>query len=145
MDAIASGKYQEEDLEGIYYFSRPNLVKGLEGKKITEVFAGNYYCYSLQKDTNELYSWGMGDNYVLGTRDDENVFEPVVVHPKMYHENQVHQVGTGAMHAVVLTTASQELGSTLPTLTSGDLLTSRADIIKTIKEEEEKKETDADD
>ena len=61
---------------------RPNHVSGLDGKKITEIYAGNYYCYSLEKETNELYSWGMGSNYVLGSRDEDNLYEPTKVHPK---------------------------------------------------------------
>ena len=69
-------------MEGIYQFSSPNLVKGLDGKKITDIFAGNHYCYALEKESNELYSWGMGGSFVLGTRDDENVYEPLKVHPK---------------------------------------------------------------
>jgi alpha-tubulin suppressor-like RCC1 family protein len=42
----------------------------------TKVFAGSNYCYALDETTNKLYSWGMGDNYVLGTREEENCFEP---------------------------------------------------------------------
>ena len=50
-------------------------------KKASNVFAGSNYCYALIKSENELYSWGMGYNFVLGTREEENVFEPVKVHP----------------------------------------------------------------
>jgi len=87
---------KEEDLVNIYYFKRPRLVDALEGKPISKVFAGNFYNYALDESNNELYSWGMGENYVLGTRDDENSFEPVKVHPKMFFENTVNVVGTGA-------------------------------------------------
>ena len=86
-------------------------MTGLEGKQVTDVFAGNHYCYALESQSNELYSWGMGSSYVLGTRDDENVYEPTRVHPKMFHENQVKIVGAGALHAIVLTTASQDASS----------------------------------
>ena len=37
----------------------------------------------------------MGENYVLGTRDDENEYEPKLVNPKQFLENRVRQVGTG--------------------------------------------------
>ena len=47
----------------------------------------------------------MGENYVLGTRDDENEFEPKVIHPQQFFKNSVRQVGTGAQHVVILTTA----------------------------------------
>jgi len=38
----------------------------------------------------------MGENYVLGTREDENAFEPVKVSPKMFFECKVRTVGTGS-------------------------------------------------
>ena len=44
--------------------------------------ASGHYCQALASETNELYAWGMGENYVLGTRDDENEYEPKLVHPK---------------------------------------------------------------
>lgn len=50
----------------------------------------------------------MGYNYVLGTREEENMFEPVKVHPKMFFECKVRTVGTGSQHVVVLSSASQD-------------------------------------
>jgi alpha-tubulin suppressor-like RCC1 family protein len=46
-------------------------------------------------DQKEVYSWGMGENYVLGTRDDENEFYPKLVHPKMFEENPVIMMALG--------------------------------------------------
>lgn len=83
----------------------PNPVASLDDKAITLVQASGHYCYALAKGSNELYAWGMGENYVLGTRDDENEFVPKLVHPKQFMENQVYQVGTGTQHVVVLSTA----------------------------------------
>lgn len=77
-----SEEEKEVDLRDIYYFSQPHLVTSLAEKPISKVFAKGCYCYGLAEETNELYSWGIGYNYVLGTRDDENSFEPVLVHPK---------------------------------------------------------------
>ena len=67
--------------------------------------AAGHYSYALAKSSNEVYAWGMGENYVLGTRDDENEFEPKVIHPQQFFKNSVRQVGTGAQHVVILTTA----------------------------------------
>ena len=50
------------------------------------MFAGGHYCYALDESANELYAWGMGENYVLGTRDTDNEFEPKQVHPKQFLE-----------------------------------------------------------
>ena len=41
---------QEPDLDGIAYFTRPNLTKGLLiDKHVSNVFAGSNYCYALVK------------------------------------------------------------------------------------------------
>ena len=92
-------------MSGIYYFKRPNLVTTLPEGSYTKVFAGSNYCYALNEEKNELYSWGMGDNYVLGTREEENAFEPQLVHPKMFFECKIRTVGAGSQHVVVLTSA----------------------------------------
>ena len=78
----ASKTEEEPDLQGIYYFSIPNCVNSLSEKTISRVYAQGHFSYALSEANNEVYSWGMGDNYVLGTRDDENEFEPKLVHPK---------------------------------------------------------------
>ena len=51
----------------------------------------------------------MGYNYVLGTRDEENEFFPKLVHPKMYFESAVRDIGAGSQHVVVLTGDKVEL------------------------------------
>ena len=53
------------------------------------------YSYAFSNEKNRLYAWGMGENYVLGTRDDENEFVPKEVHPKMFNELRVLQVACG--------------------------------------------------
>lgn len=90
-----SKEEKEPDLAGIYYFAVPNPVVSLDGKGITSVKAAGHYCYALAQESNEVYAWGMGDNYVLGTRDDENEYEPKLVHPKQFMENRVRQVACG--------------------------------------------------
>lgn len=70
-------------------------MASLSEKAISKVFAQGHYNYALSEATNEVYAWGMGENYVLGTRDDENEFEPKLVHPKQFMENRVKHVGLG--------------------------------------------------
>lgn len=103
---------EEEDLSGIAFFAKPQLLEAFE-KPVTGVFAASDYNYALLKSTNELFAWGRGDNYVLGTRDDENCFKPELVNPKMFHENKVVMVGAGSNHVVVLSTDSTEDGPIL--------------------------------
>ena len=70
-------------------------MESLDGKAITSVYANGHFNYALSAQSNEVYAWGMGSNYVLGTRDEDNEFEPSLVHPKQFMENRVHQIGTG--------------------------------------------------
>jgi hypothetical protein len=50
----------------------------------------------------------MGENYVLGSRDDNNEFKPYKLDPRMFENNQVQMMALGTMHAVALTTAGPE-------------------------------------
>ena len=78
---------KEEDLKYIYYFYRPVLIEDLwkddleEGdneaevrKPVKQICASGHYCYALCDDG--VYAWGLGENYVLGNRKDDNEFSP---------------------------------------------------------------------
>lgn len=94
---------KEEDLRGIGYFPEPVLVNELWSEerqtKIVSVFAKGNYSYALEKPegskTNQLYSWGFGENYVLGSREDDNQYTPYKVHPRMFEELPVLSLGCG--------------------------------------------------
>ena len=73
---------KEPDLRDIYYFRQPNLLMGLAEKQISKIYAKGHYCYAISESANEVYAWGLGSNCVLGTRDEDNEFEPKQVHPK---------------------------------------------------------------
>ena len=73
-----------------------------EGVLIHKIFAGKDFCYAVNTESNATYSWGLGECYVLGTKEDESVFEPFNVHPKQYYEAKVRYVGCGDQHVVVL-------------------------------------------
>lgn len=87
-----------------------------EDAKITRVYAGKNYSMALDTTSNKLYSWGMGENFVLGTREDDNVDKPKVVHPKMFYEANVRQVGCGDAHVVVLCSKDGETKDDVPVL-----------------------------
>jgi hypothetical protein len=58
----------------------------------------------------------MGENYVLGNRDDCNQFTPYLLDPRMFEENPVVMMALGTMHAVALCKESPE--ATMPELDS---------------------------
>lgn len=118
-------KPKDDELKYIGYFYRPHAVTDLwkfeleEGdetevvqKQISHVAAGGQYSYCVEGKTNKVYSWGFGENYVLGTLKDDNECTPHNVNPKMYEENKVHQIALGTQHVVTLATLpGQELPS----------------------------------
>lgn len=58
----------------------------------------------------------MGENYVLGNRDDCNQFTPYLLDPRMFEENPVAMMALGTMHAVSLCKESPD--ATMPVLDS---------------------------
>ena len=64
---------------------------------------------------NEVYSWGFGDNFVLGTLKDENESKPHCINPKMWEERKVYQVALGTQHVVTLAAGEGSDGK-LPSL-----------------------------
>ena len=69
---------------------------------VTKVSACLHFSYAITKENNEVYSWGQGDNYVLGNRDDCNEYKPYKLDPRMFETNRVVQVACGSNHVVVL-------------------------------------------
>jgi hypothetical protein len=67
--------------------------------KISAVFAFGNYCYALdtsaESKSNQLYSWGINDNYVLGNRNEDNEYTPYKGDPKMYAFMPVLSMGCG--------------------------------------------------
>ena len=123
----SSASNKEDDLKYIFYFYRPQLIDQLwklelvEGddaaqcqKKCIHIAAAGHYNYAVMEGSNEVYSWGMGENYVLGNRDDCNQFTPYLLDPRMFEGNPVVQIACGTMHTCVLTKESPT--ATMPVL-----------------------------
>lgn len=68
----------------------PNVM---DNKDLTvdEIFANGDYCYSLSKE-NLVYSWGMGDSYVLGNKREENKPTPYLIPSQFFNNLTVNQV-----------------------------------------------------
>ena len=113
---------EEDDYRDTGYFPRPRGNEFMWNfllpddqqtddtqKKIHSVTAAGNYCYALYKQKNEVYSWGMGENYVLGNLDDRNEFTPHKVDPRMFGEKKVLQITCGTQHVVVLAQDSADV------------------------------------
>lgn len=64
-------------------------------KKVSKVTAAGNYTYAIVYNKNEVYSWGMGENYVLGNREDSNEFKPYKLDPRMFEEKKVLNISCG--------------------------------------------------
>lgn len=94
-------KPKEDDMSNIAFFNIPKHLDCFT-EPADAVFAAADYSYALFKNGNKLYSWGRGDNYVLGTREEDNLHKPEIVNPKMFQELPVLMMGTGSNHVVAL-------------------------------------------
>ena len=79
---------------------------------MTKIAAAGNYCYALVEGKSEVYSWGFGENYVLGNREDTNEFKPQKLDPRMFEEKHVLQMACGTQHVVAL--AQDESGTDVP-------------------------------
>lgn len=50
----------------------------------------------------ELYGWGMGTSFQLGTGEDEDCYEPTLIKSKQLADRQVIRVSSGGQHTVIL-------------------------------------------
>ena len=86
----------------------PTLVK--IDIKIKQIYSGTNFNYAISdSDDNDVYSWGMGDNYVLGTRDEDVVYEPTLIPAGFFKNEKVITFGLGAQHVVALTLADKNI------------------------------------
>lgn len=69
---------------------------------MTKIAAAGNYCYAIVDSKSEVYSWGFGENYVLGNREDQNEFKPHKLDPRMFEEKHCLQVACGTQHVVAL-------------------------------------------
>lgn len=68
----AEERQTQKNLNYIEFFKRPELINNEfpEGAitKSSKIFAGKHYSYYLEEESNKAYSWGMGEEFVLGSR-----------------------------------------------------------------------------
>ncbi|MBV5280164.1 MAG: hypothetical protein J0651_02555, partial [Actinobacteria bacterium] len=87
---LGQGKSKEEPKE-------PRHVRGL--KDVMSIACGSQCNFALDRN-QQLYSWGMGDCYVLGTKEEDNVSVPTWVQNTAHL--QVMCVAAGSQHVVII-------------------------------------------
>ncbi|KAF4532349.1 hypothetical protein B566_EDAN003652 [Ephemera danica] len=79
----------------------PTLVPALQDKICTQVECGSTVSFALT-DNGKVYSWGFGQNLQLGTGDEDDAFEPVLVTGKQLEGRKVMAVASGGQHTMLI-------------------------------------------
>lgn len=83
--------------EDVVFTKDPVVIKEFDGKKILKIACGKMHSLVLCEN-NELYSWGVNDDYALGREgvDTEGVCQ-------VEFTEQIEDISAGASHSVILT------------------------------------------
>ena len=67
------------------------------------MLASGHYSYAVVGGKNEVYSWGFGENFVLGNRKDDNIERANQrVDIRLYKRNRVLKIAGGTQHVAAL-------------------------------------------
>lgn len=76
--------------------------------EVDEIVSSYQSFYARNKNNNNVYSWGSGDNYILGNRKEKAEKNPYLIESKFYKFLKVADLDMGCAHvAVVLTKADR--------------------------------------
>lgn len=90
----------KEEKEEVFNTERVKDPTKLSLNNVEKIFVGSHYNYAIDRD-NKVYSWGMGDNYLLGNREEETVEEPTEIGEDFFKGKAI-LFGLGAQHVVTL-------------------------------------------
>lgn len=94
------------------FITIPLKIESLEN--IDQIYCGAGYSYAISREKNQVYSWGNGDHYVLGTGKEEEEMAPYSVKPAFFKQEEVVKLGLGGQHVAVITCNSSNNAWKLP-------------------------------
>lgn len=84
---------EEKGDENDFSIEQPTKVPKLtEEMGIGSIKCSMNYNYAVSEKLNEIYSWGMGESYVLGNKKDDNEAEPFKIPKEFYFNKKVAKV-----------------------------------------------------
>jgi regulator of chromosome condensation len=93
---------RNESGEEVSVFLTPQRIEFFNGaNRLNRICSAANYSYAFDTENNMLYSWGMGENYVLANKSDDSCFVPFTVPQAFYKDRIVDQISLGAQHVVV--------------------------------------------
>lgn len=79
--------------ENDYSVEKPTKIKNFtKDISIDKIVCSMNFNYALCTNKNEVYSWGMGDSYVLGNKKEENENEPFKVPKEFFFNKKIANV-----------------------------------------------------
>jgi regulator of chromosome condensation len=73
---------------------------------VAHIASGGHFNYAVTV-SGQVFSWGQGDNYVLGTGSERSESRPALVNPKLFNSEAVLCAVAGGQHGLFLTTDLQ--------------------------------------
>ena len=77
--------------------------------KVDEIYASYEFFYAKNSLTNKIYSWGMGQNYTLGTKNESDLDSPHLINHLFFKNLYVNEISLGNAHVVVYLTEKKEM------------------------------------
>ena len=75
-------------------------------EEVVRISSGAHFNYAITA-TGQLYSWGQGDNFVLGNQREDSEGHPRLVNPGLFNSDAVVVAAAGGQHALFLTAELQ--------------------------------------
>ena len=77
--------------------------------EVEEIIANFQSFYALNKTNNKVYSWGSGDNYILGNKKEKSEKKPYLIDSKFFKNLRVTDLDMGCAHVAVVLTKDERL------------------------------------
>ena len=76
---------------------------------VDDIYSRNQYFYAKNNKLNKVYSWGMGDSYVLGNRKEKSEPTPYLVNHLFFKNLYVKDLALGSAHVVTLLIENKDM------------------------------------
>ena len=77
----------------INFFSQHNII--------TDIKSYSHFNYAYNTDNGNVYSWGMGESYVLGNKRDSNEKSPFQIPQNFFNNLKIRDISLGSQHVIV--------------------------------------------
>ena len=98
--------YNEDNLLGMdcddIIIPEPKEFEFFNRENVDDIFATYLYFYAINYEKNNVYSWGMGESYVLGNKKEKQEKKPYLIKSAFYKNLKVTDISLGCSHVAVV-------------------------------------------